>query len=276
MSSSSPRSTARASVRRAVAALVASLAACAPALREPRPIAPAAGDPRDAAGLLAAAREAWARRPEGEAVDRAASLFTAAAAADPTSADAWYGAVQAKLWLANHGRDVDRGELARSAVDAAQWCGRHAPGDARCDYALALALGVQARERQSTATEGLKLMVERLRAAAAADPALDHAGPDRVLAILLLRAPAGPLGPGDPEAALDAARSAAARAPDHPPNQLALGEALVANGSAAEGRAAIERGLERARARAAAGDPDAQEWVKQGEALLRAEPPPSS
>jgi hypothetical protein len=255
------------------AAAIAVLAACAPALREPRPIS-TARDGRDAAALLAEARERYALRPDPAAVRQAESLFLAAASADPGGVDALYGAVQAKLWLANHERDGGRrAELAVSAVEAGQWCLRRAPASPACAYALALALGVQARERPATATEGLQLMVERLREAAGADPALDHGGPERVLALLLLRAPGWPVGPGDPESALGPARSAAARAPDHPPNQLVLAEALLASGSADEGRAAAERGVALARARAAAGDPDAAAWVRDGEALLaRGEP----
>jgi hypothetical protein len=255
-------------VTRAAAALLL-LAACAPALREPRPLAPSSHGSRDARALLAEARERYALRPDVGAVREAESLFLAAAAADETSVDALYGAVQAKLWLANHEPGGDRrAGLATSAVEAGQWCLRRDPASAACAYALALALGVQARERPATASEGLKVMVERLREAVARDPALDHGGPERVLAILLLRAPSWPVGPGDPESALEPARAAAARAPDHPPNGLALAEALLANGAGDDGRAAAERAVALARARAADGDPDAPEWVREGEELL--------
>ena len=83
-----------------------------------------------------------------------------------------------------------------------------APASAECDYALALALGVQARERPSTATQGLKAMVELLQKANGLDARLDHGGPARVLALVLVRAPGWPLGPGDPETGLKAARQA--------------------------------------------------------------------
>jgi Flp pilus assembly protein TadD len=66
------------------------------------------------------------------------------------------------------------------------------------------------------------------------------------------------------------ARAAAALAPDHPPNQSALGEALLANDRSDEGRAALGRALDLARARAAAGDPDAPDWIREAERLLRA------
>ena len=77
-------------------------------------------------------------------------------------------------------------------------------------------------------------MTDLLRRAARADPSIDHAGPHRLLAIVLLRAPSWPLGPGNPEAALPEAQTAVRLAPDFAPNQLALGEALRKNERAAE------------------------------------------
>jgi hypothetical protein len=108
-----------------------------------------------------------------------------------------------------------RAALAEEAVTAGQRCQQAAPDTPPCDYALAIALGLQARERPATVSEGLARMAALLRRAAAADPALDRAGPERVLALLLLRAPGWPLGPGDPEEGLAVARRAAARFPDH-------------------------------------------------------------
>jgi hypothetical protein len=116
-------------------------------------------------------------------------------------------------------------------------------------------------------------MLQHLRRAAAADPALDLAGPERVAALVLLRAPGWPLGPGDPDSGLLEARRAAARFPDHPPNQLALAEALLATGAAEAGRAAARRAVELARGLAARGDPDAAGWAAEGERLLRASSP---
>jgi hypothetical protein len=58
------------------------------------------------------------------------------------------------------------------------------------------------------------------------------------------------------------------RAPDEPSNQLALAEALVANGESGPGRVAYRRALALARAREAAGDPDAPEWVRAAEKAL--------
>ncbi len=244
------------------------LGGCAAALREPAPLSPAAPGRPGAAELLAEAEAAFAHRPDPAEVRRAEGLWSEAAAADPTGIDGLVGAARAGAWLVEHSSDAaERLTLATSAVEAGQWCGRRAPASPVCDYWLAVALGLQARERPATAKEGLKIMVAALRRAAAADPRQDQAGPHRVLALVLLRAPGWPLGPGNPEAALPEARAAAELAPDHPPNQSALGEALIANDRKEEGRAALERALGLARKRATSGDPDAPDWIREAERL---------
>jgi hypothetical protein len=158
-----------------------------------------------------------------------------------------------------------RAALSTAAVAAGQRCERAAPEAPACDYALAIALGIQAREHPSTVRDGLAKMAALLRRVAGAEPGLDRAGPDRVLALLLLRAPGWPLGPGDPEEGLAAARRAAALFPEHAPNQLALAEALVANDALSEGRDAARRALALAEA---AGEPDAADWLKDARRLL--------
>jgi tetratricopeptide (TPR) repeat protein len=142
-------------------------------------------------------------------------------------------------------------------VQLGQWCQRRAPADPACDYRLAIALGQQARERASTGKDALGKMVGLLRKAIAAAPALDSGGPHRVLALVLLRAPGWPIGPGDPEEGLAEARAAARLFPDVPENQLALGEALRKNGAAEESRAAYRHALDLATAAEKAGDPEA-------------------
>jgi hypothetical protein len=166
-----------------------------------------------------------------------------------------------------------RGKLVDEAVEAGQRCQQAAPASPACDYALALALGVQARERPSTATQGLKVMVELLQRANGSDARQDHAGPSRVLALVLLRAPGWPLGPGDPEAGLKAARQAVGLFPDYAGNQLALSEALLVAGDAAGSQAAAARALELARSAKAAGDREADTWLKDGQSLLAGRAP---
>ena len=67
-----------------------------------------------------------------------------------------------------------------------------------------------------TADNGLKTMVPALRRAIEKDPEYDDAGPDRVMALVLVRAPGWPVGPGDPEAALEHAKKAVSLRPEYP------------------------------------------------------------
>jgi hypothetical protein len=265
--------------RAALAALAAAAAACAPALHgAPPPGEVGAGTPaapdRPAPELLAAARAAFGRRPDVASVREAERLYLGAARDDAAALDALYGVVQARIWLADHaGSDDDRRARSDAAMAAAEACAARSPQDARCDYALALALGVQARERPSTVKQGLAEMVRRLERAARVDPALDRAGPDRVLALVLTRAPGWPIGPGDPEAGLERARAAAKREPGYAPNQLALAEALAATGADPEAQAVLARGRALAERAVAAGDPDAPEWMRDAQKLARGERP---
>jgi hypothetical protein len=198
-----------------------------------------------------------------------------AAGAVPEDADALAARAREAARQSQYEPSADaRRTRAEEAVEAGQRCQQVAPASPACDYALALGLGVQARERPTTATQGLQAMVELLQRANSHDAQQDHAGPARVLALVLLRAPGWPLGPGDPEAGLKAARQAAGLFPDYAPNQLALSEALLVADDAAGSKAAAERGLELARAAAAAGgERDADDWVRTGEALLAGKSP---
>jgi hypothetical protein len=125
-----------------------------------------------------------------------------------------------------------RDELAADALQNAQACLERAPQAAACLYYDAVALGLKARAHPLQANEALKSMLDALGGAEAADPAYDQAGPARVKALVLIKAPAWPLGPGDAEAGLAAARRAVALRPDYPPNVLALAEALAKTGDA--------------------------------------------
>ena len=88
------------------------------------------------------------------------------------------------------------------------------------------------------------------------------------MAIVLLRAPTWPLGPGDPDAALPEAQAAVQVDPGYAPNQLALGEALKKKGREAEARAAYSRALQLALEAAARGEPDAGGWLEDARAAL--------
>jgi hypothetical protein len=123
-----------------------------------------------------------------------------------------------------------RGLLAADALRDAQACLARAPQAAACLYYHAIALGLKARAHPLQANEALKSMLGALGAAEAADPEYDQAGPARVKALVLVKAPAWPLGPGDAEAGLASARRAVALRPQYPPNLLALAEALAKTG----------------------------------------------
>jgi hypothetical protein len=231
-----------------LAVALATTAACARALHEPPPLtaigpatAPAgtrvaappavapAASPADVAGLLRDAAAAFARRPDAGAASGALDRYLRAARADETRVEGLLGAAEASAWLIEHEADASRREhLATEAVEICQWCVRRAPERIECTYRLALAIGQQARERSSTALDGLKRMVPLLDQVIARAPALDAAGGHRVMALVLLRAPGWPTGPGDPDAALEHARTADALVPDEAQNLLALAEALAA------------------------------------------------
>lgn len=247
-------------------------AGCASALKEPPPISTLQGEDRGtvpATALLQEADEEFAKRPDPAAVRRAEGLCLAASRADETQVDGLLCAMRAKAWLAEREKGVkDRTELSVSAVQVGQWCLRRDPSSAPCKYWLAVALGLQARDRPVTAEDGLKKMVQLLREAAGEAPLLDEAGPERVLALLLVRAPGWPVGPGDAEEAIPHARKAVALRSDYPPNQLALGEVLLGNGDKPGGRAALLRAIELAGTEPWSKDPDAPSWIADARALL--------
>jgi tetratricopeptide (TPR) repeat protein len=130
---------------------------------------------------------------------------------------------------------------------------------------------VQARERRSTGLDALPQIEQAFKRAAVEAPSLEEGGPDRALALLYLRAPGWPTGPGDPDLGLMHARKAVQLSPAYPPNQLALAEALKATGDAEESASTYQRALDLARSRAAARDPDASEWIEEAEKALKGE-----
>lgn len=160
-----------------------------------------------------------------------------------------------------------RGELAEAANREAQACLAADPQAAACLYGEALALGLQARAHPAHSGELLARMLTDLAAAEAADPAYDDAGPARVRALVLIRAPGWPLGPGDPAAGVDAARRAVTLRPQYPPNQLALGEALAKSGDTQAAREAYQQARQAAQALPA--DPDRDEWLREADRGLR-------
>jgi tetratricopeptide (TPR) repeat protein len=153
-----------------------------------------------------------------------------------------------------------RGELASEASRHAQVCLAREPQAAACLYGSAVALGLEARAHPTRAGEFLNNMLDTLTRAESADPNYDEAAPARTRALVLLRAPGWPLGPGDPEAGLAAARRAVMLSPRYPPNLLALAEALAKTGDPGGAREYYARAHEAALAMPSAADRD--EWLR--------------
>jgi hypothetical protein len=252
--------------------IAVTVSGCVPALKNPPPLHTEAG------------REKITTEHELSERTRASSLFDLRAVAQAREAaailrhvadrsaeprEALLDLAQVLVWLADHESDAAvRTTDAKAAVHAGQWCLEVAPENPACHYWLGIAVGVQARERQSTALDALKVMIELLNTARAATPELDHGGPDRVLALVYLRAPGWPGGPGDPDLGYEHAGYAMKIDPSWPPNRLALAEALVAIERQAEGRQEYELALQYAQRAEDHGDPDASEWATEAAAAL--------
>jgi tetratricopeptide (TPR) repeat protein len=156
--------------------------------------------------------------------------------------------------------------LAADAGRDAEACMAQEPRNVACLYGRAIALGLDGRAHPTRAGELLRSMLERLSDAEAADAGYDHAGPARVRALVLIRAPGWPLGPGDPEAGLAAARRAAALRPEYPPNHLALAEALAKTGDLDGARKSYELARDLAQALPSATDRDG--WLREADQAL--------
>jgi hypothetical protein len=130
-----------------------------------------------------------------------------------------------------------------------------------------------ARAHPARAGEFLNGMLDSLARAETADPSYDEAGPARVRALVLIRAPGWPLGPGDAEAGVVAARRAVTLRPLYPPNLLALAEALVKSGDASGAQENYARARDAVLALPAAADQsaaaDREDCLRQAEQGLR-------
>jgi Flp pilus assembly protein TadD len=110
-------------------------------------------------------------------------------------------------------------------------------------------------------------MLQSLGNAEATDPNYDKAGPARVRALVLIRAPGWPLGPGDTEAGLAAARRAVALQPEYPPNVLALAEALSKTGDEKGARESYSHARELAQS--SPSGPERDDWLHEAQEGLR-------
>ena len=181
--------------------------------------------------LAAAVMEAACTSVSRQARPSAAVGAPGSAQVKGGSVDEFAAQIKANSQRSDHEPDARvRADLATQAISAADSCLALAPRAAACLYGKALATGMEARAHPTRATGLLSGMLQNLGNADSADPGYDYAGPSRVRALVLIRAPGWPLGPGDTDAGLAAARRAVSLQPDYPPNVLALAEALSKTG----------------------------------------------
>jgi hypothetical protein len=186
----------------------------------------------------------------------------------PTSVEGLAAAIDAdsrRSDLESDGRI--RGALADEASGYADACVAQAPKDAACLYWRGVALGLQAKEHPLRAGELLKSMLDSLSRADAVDPNYDQAGPSRVRALVLIRAPGWPAGPGDADAGVESARRAVGLRPQYPPNLLALAEALSKTGDAGGARDAYGKARDAAQAMPDAAGRDG--WLREADQGLQ-------
>ncbi len=186
----------------------------------------------------------------------------------PTTVEGLAAAIQADS--ARSDRETDgkaRAQIADEANAYADACVAKDPQAAGCLYGRGLALGLEARAHPASAGELLKSMLDSLTRADAADPNYDNAGPSRVKALVLVRAPGWPLGPGDPDAGVESARRAVGLRPTYPPNQLALAEALSKSGDVNGARDAYAKARDAAQALPASSDREG--WLRDADAGLK-------
>jgi hypothetical protein len=185
-----------------------------------------------ALGACTLPRPATQPTPGGAAVSGAAVLSPAQLVAS----------VRRDSDLIAHSSDAaERTRLLAAATENARQCVAVAPQSGACLYAQAQVLGLTARERPTQAVARLKQMLSSLTQAEALDPGFDHAGPARLSAVVLLRAPGWPLGPGDPDAAVMAAQRAVDRDAAYPPNLITLAQAQAKTDATAAARATFAK-----------------------------------
>jgi hypothetical protein len=187
---------------------------------------------------------------------------------EPSSVAELAAAINADSKHSDHEADSKiRGELAADAGRDADACLSREPQAAACLFGRAVALGLEARVHPTRAGELLNAMLDALARAETADPNYEEAGPARVRALVLIRAPGWPLGPGDADAGLVAARRAVALRPLYPPNLLALAESLAKTGD----RNGARENYSRARDAALAlpDTPDRDEWLREADQGLQ-------
>jgi tetratricopeptide (TPR) repeat protein len=178
------------------------------------------------AGILLAGQTEWktsAAFAKSE-FQRAQTRFQSDAE-NPTNA--WQFARAAFDFAEFSTNDTQRADLARQGIAACRALITREPKIAAGHYYLAMNLGQMARTEFFGALRLVREMEREFQAAAALDPRLDYAGPERNLGLLYREAPGWPVSIGSQRKARPFAEQAVQLVPEFPENHLNLIEAYL-------------------------------------------------
>lgn len=223
--------------------LLAACATTAPKGTEPEVVAAGVELPADREALLSIADEASALGPGGPDLVRSLAAAERALSLDAADGEAAWRAARALYYRTMSVPDDEAAELAARCMERGE-TGVKTSSSAAAHFFMALCMGARAQRRHMEGLGLITRMVERAEAARALDPSFAHAGPDRMLGGIYLRAPSWPTSVGDPEAAIEHLERAVQLAPAWPENHLWLAEAYAAEDRHAEARDALARARE--------------------------------
>ena len=148
--------------------------------------------------------------------------------ADTNSIPAAWALGQACFWRGEFAaNDEDRNALANEGISVCRDLIIRAPTVPEGHYYLAMNLGQLARTKWLEALNIVKDIERGMKLAAAMQPSLDHAGPDRCLGLLYRDAPGWPISIGSKSKARAHLLRAVELAPELPENHLVLIETWV-------------------------------------------------
>ncbi|MEL7239459.1 MAG: hypothetical protein AAGK78_11405, partial [Planctomycetota bacterium] len=162
-------------------------------------------------------------------------------ASQPHHGEAAWRAARA-LYLQTYAKPTegDHGERTARCLDVSAVATAYSKR-AEAHYYKALCMGARAKARQIEGLDLVPRMEEAGKAALAADQAIVHAGPHRLLGGIYLFAPAWPASIGDLDLALEHLNTAVELAPDWAENHMLLAHALIEDEQFDVGRAALEK-----------------------------------
>ena len=159
--------------------------------------------------------------------DRRLATAREAAAAAPEDAELAWRLGRALFFRGEFAVGDDRERLAEEGIAVCERGLAKVPESAELHYYLALNQGQLAREKLFGALGLVRQMRDHLLAAAKAKASLDHAGPDRCLALLFRDAPGWPISVGNNKEARRHLNKCYLLAPEYPENLLVLLESWI-------------------------------------------------